>query len=218
MTPIASLESTTYNPDDLLVSGYPLKAKKVTLLSGQNTVRGAVLGRVAGAVTTAAAGAGAAGANTGDGTIGTVTLGDDAKEGVYRVVFIEPTTNLGTFVVTDPDGIVIGQGVVGTAFAGPINFTIADGATDFVSGDGFKVTVAAGTKYKLSAASATDGSDSPQVILAHDMDASGGDKEVEVFELGGFNQNKLTFGSGHSAATVREPLRARGIHLIDVGA
>ena len=79
MTPVASLESTTFNPDDLLVSGFPLKAEKITLKSGQNCVRGTVLGRVAGAVTTAAAGAGVAGANTGDGTIGTVTLGAGAK-------------------------------------------------------------------------------------------------------------------------------------------
>ena len=218
MTPVASLESTTFNPDDLLVSGFPLKAEKITLKSGQNCVRGTVLGRVAGAVTTAAAGAGVAGANTGDGTIGTVTLGAGAKEGVYKIVFIEPATNLGTFIVIDPDGVEIGQGVVGTAFAGPINFTIADGATDFVSGDGFKVTVAAGTKYVKSASAATDGSGVARRVLAHDCDASGGDKEAEVYELAGVNQNQLTFGTGHSAATVRDSLKAEGIHLIDVGA
>jgi hypothetical protein len=40
--------------------------------------------------------------------------------------------------------VVDGEGVVGTAYNGTVNFTIADGATDFVAGDAFTVHVAAG--------------------------------------------------------------------------
>jgi hypothetical protein len=45
--------------------------------------------------------------------------------------------------VQDPDGKSIGTARVGVAFDGPIKFTIAAGAEDFVVGDMFKVTVGA---------------------------------------------------------------------------
>lgn len=69
-------------------------------------------------------------------------LGDDVKEGVYKVVCIEPAEGAGAFEVLDPDGILVGIATVGAAFTSDhINFTIADGTPDFVSGEGFDVTV-----------------------------------------------------------------------------
>ena len=53
----------------------------------------------------------------------------------------------GSFSVVDPDGLQVGTATVGVAFTGPINFTIADGATDFQAGDGWTVNVAAGSLY-----------------------------------------------------------------------
>lgn len=88
-----------------------------------------------------AVGAAVAG-NTGNGTITaspTITAG--AKEGVYTITMIEPAANAGAFIVEDPDGFDIGHGTVAVAFsAGGVAFTIADGATDFISGDQFTVT------------------------------------------------------------------------------
>ena len=83
------------------------------------------------------------GTNTGNGVFtlaGTPTLAG-VKPGAYRVVFVEAAVNLGTFVVFDPNGLEIGEGKVGTAFATQIAFTIADGATDWVAGDDITVTV-----------------------------------------------------------------------------
>lgn len=84
--------------------------------------------------------------NTGDGTITAApTVGSAAKTGVYRIVIVEPGANVGTFVVEDPDGIQIGQGVVAAEYSDDhLTFTIADGATDFVAGDSFTVTVDVG--------------------------------------------------------------------------
>lgn len=212
MTPLASLEQSTFTPDDLLVSGFPLKAEKITVLTGQNLVRGTLLGRVAGAVAAAVADAG----NTGNGTVGAVTAGAGAKEGTYRLVCIEPAANLGKFQVEDPDGVIVGVATVGAAFAGPIAFTIADGSTDFVAGDQFTVAVAVGTKYVKSVAAATDGSHIPRAVLAEDCDATAADKEAMAYVVAGVNENALTYGAGHTAASVREALRTRGIHLIDV--
>lgn len=85
----------------------------------------------------------AKGTNTGNGvlTLGTPKTLAGVMVGTYRVVFVEPVTNLGTFVVEDPNGTVIGEGVVGTAFATQVSFTIADGSTDFVAGDSFTIAV-----------------------------------------------------------------------------
>jgi len=132
-----------------------------------------ILGKIVSAAATAAAVAG----NTGNGAFGAVTTSAGVKVGVYKVYFIEPGTNAGRFVVEDPDGIEVGVGTVAVAFTGGgLSFTIADGATDFVSGDAFTVTVAAGSgKYVALNLSATDGSQNPAGILWATTDASNGD-------------------------------------------
>lgn len=171
---------------------------------------GQVLGRIRGAVTSAALGT-----NTGNGVMGAVTAGAGAKEGDYKLTVIEPAANGGAFMVEDPDGAVVGHGAVAVAFAaGGLSFTLADGATDFVAGDGFDITVTAITyKYKLSAAAATDGSEVPCAILWYDTDASSADKLCPVATRGLFNERALTFGTGHTADSTREALQLLGIHL-----
>lgn len=77
-----------------------------------------------------------------------------------------------------------------------------------------KVTV--GGKYKLSAAAAGDGSEVPSVVLIDDIDASGGDKKAAVFLTGEFNDAAISLGAGHTASSVRDPLRALSIFLKSV--
>jgi hypothetical protein len=140
-----------------------------------------------------------------------------AKEGVYRAVCIEPGANVGTFAIFDPQGIEVGTATVAVAFVGPINFTINDGATDFISGDTFNITVSAVTyKYKLAVAAAVDGSAEPDAILVDDIDATAADKVCNGYFTGQFNSSRLTYGAGLTAAIVRDRLRNKGIHLIDV--
>jgi hypothetical protein len=111
-------------------------------------LRGSILCRefwfhdVATAAVSAVSGSGAAFVNTGDGVMGAITVTARTKTGRYRLRVIEPGTNLGTFFVDDPDGRQIGAGVVAAAFSGGgLAFTLADGGTDFVSGDGFTIDV-----------------------------------------------------------------------------
>lgn len=82
---------------------------------------------------------------TGNGAIGTVTADAGAAAGDYQVVIIEPASNGGTFQVLRPDGVLDGTGVIASAYNGTINFTLADGSTDFVAGDRIPVTVAYGS-------------------------------------------------------------------------
>lgn len=74
--------------------------------------------------------------------------------------------------------------------------------------------ITASGKYILSASAAVDGSETPDLVLAEDCDASGGDvTNVAAFEKGEFNETALTFGTGHDADSVRETLRGVGIHI-----
>jgi hypothetical protein len=73
--------------------------------------------------------------------------------------------------------------------------------------------VTASNKFILSLSAAVDGSQTPVVILADDVDATGGDKRALVYRTGEFNEAALTFGTGHDADSVRAPLRDAGIHL-----
>lgn len=145
-------------------------SRKVVTVGAGNLVTGTVMGQITLGAATPTAFAG----NTGNGTCGTVTVGAGAKVGTYKVVVIEPGTNVGTFTVEDPDGVTIGKGVVATAFSGGgLGFTIADGATDFVAGDGFNIVVAAGSgNYIALDKDATDGSAVAAGILVVDVDAS----------------------------------------------
>lgn len=82
--------------------------------------------------------AGVAGTNTGNGTIGTLSVASPAKVGVHTVTFTAATA----FTVKDPNGLVMGTGATGTAFsAGGVTFTITAGGTAFVAGDTFNITV-----------------------------------------------------------------------------
>jgi hypothetical protein len=209
--------STSYSPDNLLAGAQAL-SRSITLLSGSNLLRGAVLGKIS---VGAAASAAKAGGNTGNGTLtmdATTPVKAGAKVGVYAVRFTVAATNNGSFVVRDPDGFVIGTVVMAAgagAFDDDLKFAIADGATDFAVGDGFDITVAAGSgKYVLSLAAAVDGSQVPDLILAEDTDASAADRTTVAYYQGQFVESALVLGAGHSLNSIREGLRVKNIQLI----
>ncbi|SDX90244.1 Bacteriophage lambda head decoration protein D [Albimonas donghaensis] len=68
--------------------------------------------------------------------------------------------------------------------------------------------ITTGGKYLLSASGASDGSQAPKAILAEAADASDGDVEALVYVAGSFDVDKLSFGTGHTAASVATALRA----------
>jgi hypothetical protein len=108
--------------------------------------------------------------------MGAITLGAGALEGAYKLTIIEPASNAGNFVVEDPLGRIVGHGTVAVAFSGGgLSFTLAD-ATDFVAGDSFTITVAAGTKYAKFDEDGTNGTEVAVAVLFDDVDASSADK------------------------------------------
>jgi hypothetical protein len=76
--------------------------------------------------------------------------------------------------------------------------------------------VTASGKLTLSTSAAVNGAEVPVAILANDVDASGGDVTNSlVYTAGEFNERKVIFGTGHTAASVRNALAKIGIHLKD---
>lgn len=108
-----------------------------------------------------------------------------------------------------PDGLLVGEDVVLTR-----QITLISGqncARGAVLG---KIT--ASGKYTLSLSASSDGSQTPDVVLAEATDASSADKVTMAYFNGGFDEAKLTLGTAHTAASIREGLRAKGINLITV--
>lgn len=74
--------------------------------------------------------------------------------------------------------------------------------------------ITASGKYILSLAAANDGSQTPDLILSEDVDATAGDKPGLAYSRGDFNASAITLGAGHTVASITEGLRAKGIALL----
>ncbi len=91
--------------------------------------------------------------------------------------------------------------------------TIASGGTALKRGAVLGKVTASGNLI-LSASNAVDGSQTPTAILAEDCDPSAADvTNVAVYVKGEFNANALSFGTGHTAVTVKDALRDGGIYI-----
>lgn len=187
----------------------------VTILSGTAAFEiGMVLGKITrGAATSAAK----SGGNTGNGTLtvdGTTPVKAGAKTGVYTVRFTAAATNNGTFRVTDPDGFVLGDVVMAGgagAFDNDIKFAVADGATDFIVGDGFDITVAAGSgKWGRYNPTANDGREVARGVALQGCDASAADvADVVIIARGPAEVSNL--GLKWDASVSSNPLKAAAI-------
>lgn len=72
--------------------------------------------------------------------------------------------------------------------------------------------ITTGGKYNTSLAAASDGSQTPRAVLAEDLVLTA-DADAIVYISGDFNQHAMTFGTGHTADSVREGLRDLNIYL-----
>ena len=150
----------------------------------------------------------AAGANTGNGTLGTLTAqGYAAKAGANALEMLSATT----FVVYDPAGVTAGHGTTGVAYkSGGLSFTLTAGGTPFAAGDSFSITVAAGSsKFKPWSPGNADGSGVVAGILYSTKDVTLADKSaVNVARMVEVNASELVWPVGASAATITLGLAA----------
>lgn len=117
----------------------------VTVLSGQNLVAGAVVGRVKygiGRVSIPTV------VGTGNGTVSVVFAGPEVEEGNYVLTCTAAVAHGGVWSLTTPSGKALpaltmtpGAGGSTVYTSRHINFTITDGSTDFIAGDSFTFVV-----------------------------------------------------------------------------
>jgi len=207
--------SVSSTEDGLIAGDFPLKTKPVTIKSGEGVVkRGTLLGKISRELGTPTYGAG----NTGDGTIGSIAMGAKTQKGNYLLECTVAATNGGTFKVQVPDGSALPDAEVGTAYSNPhIGFTIADGSIDFAIGDTIVVPVEEPSSelYVKSLAASVDGSEEVDSILTNEVDATSADVLKSSYITGDFNTDKITFGTGHTAASTKEAAEKKSMFWYD---
>jgi hypothetical protein len=171
-----------------------------------------------------AAGTSATVIGTGNGTVTAITLGPDAKPGLYLVEVTGTVTNGGVVSVTGPDGAVVEADSI-TAGAGgtlvvtgrQINLTVTDGSTDFVKGDLARIVAFNVTSRKVVEwdPTAVDGRQHVAGIAFSNYDATTGDiPGVIECRRAVVNGAELSFKSTVSAAekvSAKAALTAMGV-------
>lgn len=90
--------------------------------------------------------------------------------------------------------------------------TIASGQGELTRGTLLGIVTVGGNAV-LSLAAAEDGSEVPTCILGENVDATSAAVDSFAYIAGDFNENQMTFGTGHTADSVRDGLRGRSIYL-----
>ena len=211
---------TNINNRANVLGPYTKKIEKTIAQDASGVIpSGAVMGIISlGAITAAAKSCG----NTGTGTCTVLSLKDGARAGVYTVRVVRAATHIFDYVVSNPNGQQIGfgtcEGSGGTSvFSGEIQFTLTDAGTDFIVGDGFDITVAAGSgKLKRSVSTAVDGSQYPKYVLVGETDATAGDVIREVVYSTNVREDFLVFTGSETLASNVDGNNFR-YHLAQVG-
>ena len=192
----------------LFAGEFPRVTKAITIIIGLTLAIGTLLGKVLlGAATKAAK----TGGNTGDGTLtldSTTPILAGAKVGVYKARVIRAAlAQVGTtpavpaqealVELKDPDGKVLEvfdlPTTPGITIANQVKFAMVEGSTPFALGDGFDITIAAGSgSYKAYDADNVDGSQYPELILSEAIDSTGGATKAVAYASGHFNEAAVT--------------------------
>lgn len=73
--------------------------------------------------------------------------------------------------------------------------------------------ITANGQWVLSLAGSSDGSQIPRAVAAAAITTTGATAEVAAYRTGEFSEAAITFGTGHTAASVREGLADLNIYL-----
>ena len=183
-------------------------------------VEGTILARkaVADAVTASAF------TGTGDGTVtlATVVAGQVVPiVGAYVLNCIEAIADGGIFELVDPNGALVATGLVLTVGAGAatvfetngLEFTITDGAANFVAGDTATLTVAADGDVVIYAVAGAGGAQVPSMVLTYDVSATGAEDQAQRAMVSGrVRREKLVIDAGGTVTdSIVDALRDFGI-------
>lgn len=195
--------------ENLFAGDFPRAEVPVTIALGEgNLLRGTLLGKITkGDVSSAAK----SGGNTGDGTLvldETTPLLNGSKAGTYKARIVKAAVaQVGTTPAVpavkalaefkDPDGNILEVCEVptssGVTISNQLKFVLTEGSTPFAVGDGFDVTVEAGSgKYGAYDNEAVNGLEKAVAILASDANATSADEKSTAFISGEFNESAIT--------------------------
>ena len=196
----------SYVPDQLIAGNLKLITQPIVLASSTALPRGTVLGQQTSFTVETAAGT-----NTGNGTIGSVSAGVNTLLGTYKVTATDATT----WTVTDPEGTALADATTGTAYSEEgLDFTITAGATAFAAGDSFTLNVIDSIGNFIECVkTASDGSQTPIAILADYADSSSGPVSTGAYLMGEFNVNAISYDNSWTPEQLTTALRPYSIFL-----
>ena len=167
--------------------------------------------------------------NTGDGTVtlASVIAGDIIPlPGAYNLEVVAAVTNGGVFKLEDPNGNIIENNLIMTAGAGVatvftvggMTFTVTDGATDFIVGDKFSLTVSADGDAVIFAENGVGGAQVPSMVLTYAITTTGAaDVAARALVGGQVRREKLVIDAGGTVTDrIVDALRDFGIVAISV--
>ncbi len=169
----------------------------------------------------------AAGSNTGDGTVTLSTVAAGQVVPVVGAYVLEVTTavaNGGVLKLVDPNGALVTSDLIMTVGAGAatvfevagLEFTVTDGAADFIVGDSFTLTVAADGNMVAYDRAGAGGAQLPIEVLTQDEEFAGaGDQPVRPLVSGRVRRNDLIIhGVGVGVLTDAEVDSLRDFSII----
>jgi hypothetical protein len=171
------------------------------------------------------------GGNTGDGTVTSVSPSAGLiipSVGDYNLECTFAVANGGVFKLEDPNGNIVADNLtlrvgagLATAFSvAGLEFTITDGAADFIAGDKFALAVAADGDFVIYAVDGIGGAQEARYVLKEDYTSTGAaDLAGRVMTAGKVRTDRLIIdgslaGVGITDA-VKDKLRHYGINPID---
>jgi hypothetical protein len=207
-----------------LAMGIGYHVDEITLQTPEDLAAGSLLSATETGTPTATAGApfSAGGGTVGNGAVSAVSADAGAMEGDWLVEIVGAAGATAAFKVLRPDGSIDGQGNVGTAYngTGSINFTIADGATDYGPNMFVPITVAYDGDDHAPEYVEYDGTGTVDAVLMKATDASAADVLTTALVRGPavINKNDLTWASGidasEQAAALATLLASNGIKAV----
>lgn len=226
---MANTTITNVDVGSVLLANAQFRDETLNFSGADTYAEGTILARrsVASAVV-AAADAG----NTGDGTVtlATVAAGQVVPMvGAYNFECIEAVTHGGIFKLVDPNGGIVDGYVPLTAATGGttvietggLTFTVTDGATDFIVGDKFSLTVAADGDLVAFATDGAGGVQIPVAILPYEIVVTAsGDVPIRAAVSGSYKLERLVIDADGDASNITDAvidqLRDYGLVPINV--
>lgn len=161
---------------------------------------------------------------TGDGTVtlATVVAGQVVPiVGAYVLTCTEAIADGGVFKLEDPNGAQVAGGITIDVGAGGatvievagMQFTITDGAANFVVGDFATLTVAADGDVVIFAVAGAGGAQIPSMVLTYELVATGTEDQAQRLMVSGrVRREKLVIDAGGTVTdSIVDALRDFGI-------